>query len=210
MPIQDDPVSARSARPRRTRGGRRSGDSGTRDAVLRAARERFARDGYAGTTIRAIATMAGVDPALVIHFFGSKDALFAACIEFPQDYNELIRQMLAGDKETVGERLTRFYFEMWEDAKTGESLLAMLRSIASNQDAATMAHELISSQLVARLVEADEYDHPELRFTLASGQLFGVMFARHVVEVDPLAAVPLDDLVQQVAPSVQRYLTGEL
>lgn len=199
-----------NARPHRARGGRRTGDSGTRDAVLQAARERFARDGYSGTTIRAIATMAGVDPALVIHFFGSKDALFAACLQLPQDYDELIQQMIAGDKDTVGERLTRFYFEMWEDAKTGESLLAMLRSIASNQDAATMAHELISSRLVARLVEADEYDHPELRFTLASGQLFGVMFARHVVEVEPLATAPLDDLVRQVAPSVQRYLVSDL
>jgi len=191
-------------------GGRRAGESGTREAVLNAARQSFAQQGYAGTTIRAIAAIAGVDPALVLHFFGTKDALFATCLAFPEDVADTVPQILAGPVETVGERLTRFYFELWEKPETGEPLRAMFRSIASNEDAAKMAHEFISSHVVARAAQAYEYDQVDLRMTLAGGQLAGVMYARHVVGIEPLTTMSMDDLVQHVAPSVQRYLTSKL
>lgn len=202
-PGADEPANAR-------RGGRRAGEGGTRDAVLSAARQSFARQGYAGTTIRAIAAIAGVDPALVLHFFGSKDALFAACLAFPQDVADTVSQILAGPGEIVGERLTRFYFELWERPDTDQPLRAMFRSIASNDDAARMAQEFISSHLVARAAETYDFDQVDLRMTLAGGQLVGVMYARHVVGVGPLATTSLDDLVELVAPSVQRYLTSTL
>lgn len=203
---EDGGATARRTHP----GGRRAGQSGTRDAVLIAARQSFARLGYAGTTIRAIASTAEVDPALVLHFFGSKDALFATCLAFPQDVADTIPRILAGPARTVGERLTRFYFELWERPETGQPLRAMFRSVASNEDAARMAHEFIGSHLVARAAEASDDDRVDLRLTLAGGQLAGVMYARHIVAVAPLATMSLDDLVRHVAPSVQRYLTGTL
>lgn len=195
---------------RRHPGGRRTGDSGTRDAVLSAARDSFARLGYTGTTIRAVAAEAGVDPALVVHFFGTKDALFAACLELPPNIAETVRTILAGPPESVGERLTRFYFDLWEQPATGRPLLAVFRSIAASEDAATMGHEFIGSHLIAGAAAGYDHDHPDQRVTLAEGQLVGVMFTRHIAKLEPIASTPLDDLIRQVAPSVQRYLTKPL
>lgn len=204
-PDDHHPIRSGSRRP-----GRPAGESRTRGEILAAARKRFSSNGYAGTTIRAIATTAEVDPALVIHFYDSKDALFAASLAFPEHVADTVPEILAGPAESVGERLTRFYFELWEGPETGDQLRAMCRSIASNEHAATMAHEFISSQLIARAAEAYNYNHVDLRVTLAGGQLVGVMYARHIVGVEPLASLPIEDLVKLVAPSVQRYLTSDL
>lgn len=191
-------------------GGRRPGQSGSREAILAVARDSFAKLGYAGTTIRAIAAEAKVDPALVLHFYRSKEALFAVCLALPADVAEIVSTLLAGDPDTVGERVTRFYLRLWEEPRTGAPLQAMMRSIASSEDASRMAHEFISSQLIGHATTALKQEQPELRVTLASAHLAGIMFARHIVGVEPLASTSIESLVAYVTPSIQRYLTGNL
>jgi len=133
----------------RSRTGRRAGDSGTRDRILEAARGRFAEHGFAGTTIRAVAADAGVDPALVHHFYGSKDDLFAAAVALPIDPN-LLPAVVAGDPAGVGERFVRFYLGLWEDPTIGPTLLAVFRSAVSHDRAAALLREFVSARLLQR------------------------------------------------------------
>lgn len=193
-----------------TRGGRRPGDSGTRDAILDAARAGFAESGFAATTIRGVAARAGVDAALVHHFFGTKDQLFSAALALPEDFMAGLPQPFAGDRADVGERMTRTYLRLWEDPATGAALRAVVRSTFAHQEAAALLREVIASQLLARAAAQLDVDSPELRVALASAHLFGVAVTRYVVVVEPLAGTPLDDLVTAVAPAVQHYLTGAL
>ena len=195
-------------------GGRRPGSSGTREAILAAARAGFAERGYAGTTIRAVAGAAGVDPALVLHFFGTKDALFAACLSLPPELVARMPVAFAGDPDTVGERLTRTYLSLWEDPATGPALLAVVRSAVSSGDAAHLLGEFVGSLLLTPTAELGRSlgytDAPELRVALASAQLVGVALSRYVVRAEAVARADLESLIAAVAPSVQRYLTGEL
>ena len=195
-------------------GGRRPGSSGTREAILAAARAGFAERGYGGTTIRAVAGAAGVDPALVLHFFGTKDALFATCLELPPEIVARMPAAFAGDPDTLGERLTRTYLSLWEDPATGPALLAVVRSAVSSQGAAHRLGEFVGSLLLAPTAELGRSlgytNAPELRVALASAQLVGVALSRYVVRLEAVTQADLETLVAAVAPSVQRYLTGEL
>ena len=191
-------------------GGRRPGSSGTRSAILAAARAGFAERGYAGTTIRAVAGAAGVDPALVLHFFRTKDALFAACLALPPEMMARMPAAFDGDPSAVGERLTRTYLSLWEDPATGPALLAVVRSAVSSQDAAHLLGEFVGSLLLAPTAKLGDADGPELRVALASAQLVGLALSRYVVRLEAVARADLETLVRAVAPSVQRYLTGDV
>lgn len=189
-------------------GGRRPGNSGTREAILAAAREGFAERGYAGTTIRAVASAADVDPALVLHYFGTKDDLFAACLTLPPEMVARMPAAFDGDPSTVGERVTRAYLSLWEEAETKPVMLSVVRSAVSHEAAARLLREFAGSLLLAPAADRLHVDAPELRVALASAQLVGLALARYVVRIDPIAHTDLDDLVAAVAPSVQRYLTS--
>ena len=191
-------------------GGRRPGSSGTRSAILAAARAGFAERGYAGTTIRAVAGAAGVDPALVLHFFRTKDALLAACLALPPEMMARMPAAFDGDPSAVGERLTRTYLSLWEDPATGPALLAVVRSAVSSQDAAHLLGEFVGSLLLAPTAKLGDADGPELRVALASAQLVGLALSRYVVRLEAVARADLETLVRAVAPSVQRYLTGDV
>ena len=191
-------------------GGRRPGGGDSRADVLAAARRLFGERGFAGTTIRAVAGEAKVDPALVHHFFGTKDDLMSAVLSLPVDLRTALPATLDGDPEGAGERLTRFYLGMWEDPATREPLLAMIRSAVSHEEAATLMRDFLSSQLFGWAGRSLCPDRPELRTALAAAQLAGIGVTRYVVGVATLVAVDLEDLVAAVAPSVQRYLTGPL
>lgn len=203
-----------SAAPR-TRSGRRTGESGTREQILEAARNRFAEHGYAGTTIRAVAADAGVDPALVHHFYGSKDDLFAATVALPVD-PDVVLTVLAGDPSRVGERFVRFYLGLWEDPTTGSTLRAVFRSAVSHDRAATLLREFVAVRLLHRVAgelrreDGSPVDDAERRVALAASQLVGVALVRYVVGVPQLRDADLDRVVADVAPTVQRYLTGDL
>ena len=195
----------------RNPGGRRAGESRSREQILTAARESFASRGFAGSTIRGIAAAAGVDPALVHHFFGTKDGLLAAALALPTDVPAALAEVLAGDHATVGHRFTRFYLGLWEDPATGEALRAMIRSAMTNEQATGLLREFISTQLLSRLGGAlGGGADAELRVALASAHLVGIAFARHVLCVGPLATIDPARLTDHVAPTIQRYLTAPL
>jgi AcrR family transcriptional regulator len=192
------------------RRGRRSGESGTRDRVLDAARGRFGRHGYDATSIRQVAADAGVDPALVHYFFGTKADLFAAVVEYPMNPGELVAQLIAeGGTEDLGERLLRLLLRLW-DEQPASPLLAMIRSASDHEQAATALREFITREVVGRVARAIDADQPELRATLCGSQVVGLVMVRYVIRVEPLASADPDQLVAWIAPTLQRYLTGRV
>jgi len=187
--------------------GRRAGGSTAREDVLRAARSEFAEHGYAGTTIRAVATTAGVDPALIHYFFGTKDGLFAAAMALPANPAELLSEALAGGPEAVGERLVRRALELWDAPTTRSPLLALIRSASSHAAAATL-RGFVEDEMVPRLAAVASEPDPSLRASLAGSTLAGLIVARYVLGVEPLASARREEVTTWVGPTLQRYLTG--
>ncbi len=194
-------------RPARSRGRRRAGED-TRGALIAAAREAFAEHGYDGATVRGIAARAGVDAAMVNHWFGGKEALFTAVLDLPLDPAQVLPELLEGDPADIGERVVRRFLGIW-DATGGVPLAAVIRSVAGHEAAARMLREFVTRVLLVRLA-AVAPDRAELRATLVGSQLIGLGMARYVVRIEPLASASVDEVVAAVAPTVQRYLTGPL
>lgn len=191
------------------RTGRRPGARNTRAEILDAAREYFAREGYEAATIRAIAGRAGVDPALVHHFFGTKTALFAEAMKLPVDPAQLIDGIVSGDRDTIGERLARTFFSVWEsDART--PFVALIRSAATHEEAARMVREAISTEILGRIAAFVGSPDARLRATLVGSQLVGIIMARYIIRIEPLASAHPELLIPAVAPTIQRYLTGDI
>jgi AcrR family transcriptional regulator len=187
------------------RTGRRGGDSGTREAILAAARDRFAGHGYTGTTIRGIAADAGVDPALVHHFYGSKEQLFIAALQVPLDPRRIAEVVVRGGPRTeVGNRMARLFLSIWGDPGSRAPFLALLRSATTTEQAAAMMREFVTSALLARL--AEPLGVPRLRLETAVAQLIGIALLRYVIQVEPLASATDDELVELVGPHIQRVL----
>ena len=191
------------------RSGRRAGDSGTREAILAAAREAFGSAGFAGTTIRGVARTAGVDPALVHHFFGSKESLFAAAVELPVDPAVLIPGLLADGVDGLGERLVRTFLAVWDGTPGQGPMLALLRSAVAEETAAQTLRMLLSS-IVGALVAGTGSDSPKLRTSLVVSQMTGLAVARYVIRIEPLASAGPDVLGPVVGATVQRYLVDPL
>ncbi len=192
------------------RTGRRAGESGTREAILDAARERFAAHGYEGATIRGIAADAGVDPALVHHFYGTKEKLFVAAMRFPIVPSEILPEIVATDRERLGEAIVRFVLTIWGDPEARATGLGLLRSAVTNEGAARMLREFVSSAIIGSVVWVAEMPDPELRASLVASQVVGLAFARFVVQLEPIASASVEELVTAIGPTIQRYLTGEI
>lgn len=193
------------------RSGRRPGNPDTRESILTAARAAFAEKGYDGASIRSIATGAGVDPALVHHYFGTKDKLFLATMNSPLDPLDVLTEAAGGDRDGVGERLVRIFLRIW-DGPGGAAGVALLRSTAGSERTTRLFREFILTQVLRRAVPVlglDEREGP-LRVTFAASQMVGMAMARYVLRVEPLASAPPEVVVAAVGPAVQRYLTGEL
>ncbi|MFD8308012.1 TetR family transcriptional regulator [Streptomyces sp. NPDC059690] len=194
----------------RRRGRRtRTESAGTRDRILTVAREEFSERGYDKTSVRGIAKAAGVDSALVHHYFGTKEQIFAAAIEVAfapaLDAPEAVAD---GPLDGVGERLTRFVFGVWENPATRTPLLAILRSAVNNETAATVFRRLIASQLMRRVAAQLDAPDAELRAELAAAQLVGCAMMRYVIKLEPLASADIEQVIARVAPVVQGHLTG--
>jgi AcrR family transcriptional regulator len=190
--------------------GRRAGTSTTRSAILEEARDAFARDGFDGTSIRAVARGAGVDPALVHHFFKSKEDLFLAAVAVPVNPQALLAPLLADGPAHLGEGLARLFLSLWEDGAMRLQLTAMVRSSLTNVAAGALLREFVSQQLVGRLALALDLPDARLRSTLAGSQLVGLAVVRYIVGVEPLASAPVEIVVAALAPTLQRYLTGPI
>ena len=193
------------------RSGRRPGNQDTRQAILAAAREVFAERGFDQSSIRAIATAARVDPALVHHYFGSKEKLFLGAMEMPIDPAEMVPKALSGPREEAGERLVRLLLSVW-DSPAGVAAVAMLRSAMSNEWTARLLREFVVTQVLRRAIR--ELSLPEeeapLRASLVATQVAGLAVIRYVLKVEPIASAEPETLVRAVGPAVQRYLTGEI
>ena len=194
----------------RRRGRRtRTESADTRDRILSVAREEFSERGYEKTSVRGIAKAAGVDSALVHHYFGTKEQVFEAAIEvaFAPALNAP-EAVADGPLDGVGERLTRFVFGVWENPTTRAPLLAILRSAVDNETAAGVFRRLVVSQLMRRVAAQLDAPDAELRVELAAAQLVGCAMLRYVIKVDPLASADVEQLIARVAPVVQGHLTG--
>lgn len=192
------------------RSGRRPGESGSREVILSAARERFARLGFDGTTIRGIAQDAAVDPGMVHHFFGTKDGIFAAAMELPIDAAVVIPALLDEGLDGLGERLLRFFLSLWENPASRLAMSAILRSAVSQERAAALLRGFVGREVIGRLAQRIDRPEPELRATLVGSQLLGLALIRYVIRVEPLASAPAEAVVAAVAPTLQRYLTEAL
>ncbi|WP_158166349.1 TetR family transcriptional regulator [Mycolicibacterium smegmatis] len=197
-----------SARKTPGKRGRRQGDPVSRDAVLAAAKQRFAQHGYEKATLRAIAADAGVDPAMVLYLFGSKADLFRESLRLIIDPNMLLGA-LEGAPEDVGVRLVTTYLNIWESPETAASIRAMLVAATSNSDAheafRTFINDYVLTAVSAILGGGEQ---ARLRAMLAGSNLVGTAMVRYVMEVPPLATLPPEDVVRLIAPTVTRYLTA--
>lgn len=192
------------------RTGRRPGHSGTREAILSAARESFTASGYDRASIRDIAGRARVDPALVHHYFGTKQELFTAAVELPLDLAAVLSTIVEGDRERVGERIVALLLSVWDNRLDRSPLIALVRSAVTSEDAARMLREFLVSVLFVRLAEALEAPDAQLRASLVASQIMGLLIARYIVRVEPIASAPAPVVVAAVGPTLQRYLTGGL
>jgi AcrR family transcriptional regulator len=192
------------------RRGRRPGPSGTREGIAQAARRQFAALGYDRTTIRSVAAEAEVDPALVVHFFGSKQRLFLDAIELPFEVTDLVERLESGPREQVGERVASFALEVLADPDARARWTGMIRAAASDPDAAGILRDLLTRRIFEPLAEALGSEDARLRANLASSQMVGLVMARYVIGIEPLASADAATVTAAIAPTLQRYLVGEL
>jgi AcrR family transcriptional regulator len=198
------PPPRRRGRPARAD---RDAGPGARDRILQAARREFAERGYDRTTMRGIARSAGVDAALVHHYFGTKDEVFAAAIEVSFEPVLVLPAILGGSRDGIGERLARFFFAVWENPASRTPLLAIVRSALTHDAAATVLSTFVLRRLLGKIAAELDVPDPEFRAELATSQMIGVAILRYVIRVQPLAAADPEEIVAMVAPTIQRYLT---
>ena len=190
--------------------GRRPGESGTRAAILAAARAQFADNGYDAASVRAIAGAAGVDPALVLHYFGSKAALFTAAMEIPFEPEEVVERVLRGPRSQLGRRLALFFLSIWDDPARQQSMMALLRAATTSEDAAHMLRERVGERVLRPVGEHLGVPDAPLRMSLCAAHLVGIGLARYIVRIEPIASLDAEAVADLVAPALQRYLTGAL
>lgn len=191
------------------RRGRRPGAPDTRAAILHAARAAFAGAGFAGATIRGIASKAGVDAALVHHYFGSKADLFLAALSLPVDPRKVLAPVVAGGPERAGRGLVAAMLSVWDNPAVRPSLLAMVRS-ALDGSAPNLVTEGFLPAVIRPVLERLGVDRVEERLSLVASQVAGLVVVRYVAELEPIASMPAEDVVERIGPTIQRYLTGPL
>ncbi|MFF4761621.1 TetR family transcriptional regulator [Streptomyces sp. NPDC001292] len=198
----------------RRRSGRRPGKPDTRGAILEAARATFAERGYDGSSIRQIAASAGVDPALVHHYFGSKDELFLEVVKPPIEPGAVMDRIFAEGIEAAPENVVRVFLGVCEGPVSGPAFLGLLRGAVGHPWQALLLREFFSTQIarrvVRRLEEAVDPAELPLRASLVSSQLFGLAMTRYVLRIQPLADASTEVVVAAMAPNIRRYIFGDL
>jgi AcrR family transcriptional regulator len=189
--------------------GRRPGSPDTRAAILGAARGLFATAGLSATSVRAVAAKAGVDPALVHHYFGTKDELFMAALALPFDPREVLGPVVAQGADGAADRLLRVFLSIWDDPELQVPMIALARSLTDPSSRELMRDGFIKV-VIGPLAAGLGIDEPERRMPLVASQVMGLILMRYLLAVEPLASMPADELVATYAPTIQRYLTGPL
>ena len=195
---------------RRIHTGRRRGATTTRALIEDAAQKQFAEHGYDRTSIRSIAKLAGVDPALVTHFFGTKWELFLAVVELPLDPPTLIETVVTGDQALAGQRLAAAMVDILDDECRRRPMLSMIRAATSEPAAAVLVREFLTRNVLQPIAERLDASDAEYRAGLVMSQIVGFTMARYIVAMEPLANQPNDKVVADLAVTFQRYLRGEL
>lgn len=193
------------------RRGRRSGSNDSRELILAAARRLFAEHGFDGTSLRQVAREAGVDPAMVHHFFKGKDELFALSIELPADPVQVLAGVESFDPGERAEQIVQAVLRLWE-SPAQHNLVAFLRGTIGSKAKTAMLRELVSRTILQRIMAGlpGPAEELTLRGNLVATQVVGLMLARYVIRLEPLASVPPDEVVKLVAPNIRRYLAGPL
>jgi AcrR family transcriptional regulator len=192
------------------RRGRRPGGADTRAALLQAAREVFAKQGYDGATVRMIATRAGVDAAMVNHWFGGKEGLFVkAILQLPIEPATLVDILLDGPPDRLGERIVHTFITTW-DTTGGGMFAALVRSVASHEQAAHVLTGFFFREVFGKVVGSVAPDRLEFRAGLVGSQVVGMGMTRYVLQLEPFASADVATMVAAVAPTIQRYLTGTI
>lgn len=192
------------------RTGRRPGSDDTRGRILAAARAAFADRGFEGATVRDVAARAGVDPALVHHYFGTKQRLFVAAMQFPVDVAAVIPGLLRGPREGLGERFVRFIVEAWDGPDVRPMIVGVVRSASTDPTAAAMMRAVLADGPLLAIATATDLPDARLRASLAGSQLVGIAMARYVVGIEPLASLTPADLAAAMGPTFEHYFTGDL
>jgi AcrR family transcriptional regulator len=199
-----------TAEAERRRPGRPAGASDTRERILTSARELFAQNGIDKTSIRAVAAAAGVDPALVHHYYGSKRQLFAAAIHVPIDPMEVLRPLRDTPVEKLGYTLLSVLLPLW-DSELGKGFIATIRSLLAGSEVSLLRSFL---QEVIAVEVGTRVDNPPgtglIRVQFVASQLVGVVVARYIIELDPFKSLPVEQIAETIGPNLQRYLTGDL
>jgi AcrR family transcriptional regulator len=190
--------------------GRRPGKTQTREAILESADRSFAAAGYSGASMRAIARDAGVDPALIAHFFGSKAGLFIAAVRWPVEPDEALAETLAGGREEVGRRLAGVFLRHWSGLETRSPIIALINAATVDPAAAALLRDFLMKKLMLPVLEALDADQRILRAGLVSAHLTGLGISRYVIGLLDPNEVSDEELVSAVAPTLQRYLTEPL
>lgn len=193
--------------------GRRKGSPQTQQEILDAARTLFAERGFAGTSIRGVAAAAGVDPALVHHYFGTKEGLFRAVLDVPIDPEALVASMTEGRSAEIPRRLVETFLGVWESPETGPAMISFLRRAMADQESATLLRDFVGTT-VLRTAAEQLLDHVDSaaarsRIALVVSQMLGLVLLRHVLCVEPLASMPLPRIADAVTPTIERYLHGD-
>jgi AcrR family transcriptional regulator len=189
-----------------SRTGRRPGTPDTRDAILAGARRQFATRGYEATSLRGIAADAKVDPALLIHYFGTKEGLFIAATGLPARLRDLFAELDGASPRESAEALVRGYLQIVDSDQSRNAILALVRSAVSNERAAAMLREFLTAELLSVIAGWTDRPDAQLRAALVAAQLVGIAMLRHVVRVDPVARASPDEIVALVAPVIEQYL----
>ncbi|MFH8758858.1 TetR/AcrR family transcriptional regulator [Streptomyces atroolivaceus] len=202
-PGADGPSPRRRGRPSRTA---RSTGPDARARILEAARTEFAERGYDRTSVRGIARVADVDAALVHHYFGTKDEVFAAAVEVSFEPALVVPGILGGPSEDMGERLARYFIGVWENPVSRAPLLAILRSALTHEAAANVLRGFVLRRLLERIAAELDVPDPAFRAELAASHMIGIAIMRYVIRAEPLASVDPEKIIEMVAPTLQRYL----
>jgi AcrR family transcriptional regulator len=189
--------------------GRRPLGSGAREAILEAARREFGELGYRRATLRGIAAAAGVDPRLVLHYFGSKKQLFMQTVELPVDPEVVMDRIFESGFADVGARAADVFVSILDDPAARRAFTGIIRAAVSEPEAADIIREVLTQRLLTPFAQRVGGDRPELRASLMSAQLVGLVMARHIVRIDPLAGASHDQLVRALAPVFDHLLTGD-
>lgn len=187
--------------------GRRSGESGTKEAILDAALTLFAERGYDGASMRAIAEVAGVDPGLIRHFFTDKPSLFAAAMAAHSEIPQRMAEAAAGDPEQLGRRVAEAYLTLWDDPELGPVLQGLVRSAVTSEHGGELVAEALFSQMSKVPEVAAAPPEATRGVALAGAHLMGLALARNVLGLSAFTGMSRDELVEAVAESIQRYLS---